>query len=71
MADRVASPPALSAAAAAFFVSGVSALVYQIAWQRILSLPSGVGIYSIAMIVAAFWPDSAWAAIWAASSAPA
>jgi len=42
------------AVGAAFFVSGISALVYQIAWQRILALHSGVGIYSIAMIVGAF-----------------
>jgi spermidine synthase len=47
-------PRALPAVGAAFFVSGISALVYQIAWQRILALHSGVGIYSIAMIVAAF-----------------
>jgi spermidine synthase len=38
----------------AFFVSGVSALVYQVAWQRILALQTGVGITSIALIVAAF-----------------
>jgi spermidine synthase len=38
----------------AFFVSGASALVYQVAWQRILALQTGVGITSIAMIVAAF-----------------
>ncbi len=37
-----------------FFLSGASALVYQVAWQRILALHSGVGLYSIAMIVAAF-----------------
>jgi hypothetical protein len=37
-----------------FFLSGASALVYQVAWQRILSLHSGVGLYSVAMIVAAF-----------------
>ncbi|MEE9126430.1 MAG: fused MFS/spermidine synthase, partial [Planctomycetota bacterium] len=37
-----------------FCVSGVPALIYQISWQRILSLHSGVGIYSVAMIVAAF-----------------
>src|SRR3989442_5507706 len=47
-------PGVLPAVGAAFFVSGISALVYQIAWQRILALHSGVGIYSIAMIVAAF-----------------
>ena len=41
-------------AGAAFLVSGAAGLVYQVAWQRILALMSGVGIYSIAMIVAAF-----------------
>lgn len=37
-----------------FFVSGIPALIYQVAWQRILCLHSGTGIYSIAMVVAAF-----------------
>jgi spermidine synthase len=37
-----------------FFLSGAAALVYQVVWQRILALQSGVGIYSIAIIVAAF-----------------
>jgi hypothetical protein len=37
-----------------FTVSGISALVYQVAWQRLLALHSGAGIYSVAMIVAAF-----------------
>jgi spermidine synthase len=37
-----------------FFISGISALIYQVAWQRILVFHSGVGIYSISMIVAAF-----------------
>jgi spermidine synthase len=46
--------PARVLVAAAFFLSGAAALVYQVAWQRILALQSGVGIYSIAMIVAAF-----------------
>ena len=31
-----------------------AALVYQVAWQRILALHSGVGLYSVTMIVAAF-----------------
>ncbi|HLA77236.1 MAG TPA: fused MFS/spermidine synthase [Vicinamibacteria bacterium] len=35
-------------------MSGASALVYQVAWQRILALHSGVGLFSVAMIVAAF-----------------
>jgi len=37
-----------------FFLSGAAAVVYQVVWQRILALQSGVGIYSIAIIVAAF-----------------
>lgn len=45
---------ALAVAAAAFLLSGAAGLVYQVAWQRILALMSGVGIYSIAVIVAAF-----------------
>lgn len=38
----------------AYLLSGISALIYQVAWQRILAIHSGVGIYSVAMIVAAF-----------------
>ena len=38
----------------AFFLSGAAALAYQVAWQRILALQTGVGLYSIAVIVAAF-----------------
>jgi spermidine synthase len=41
-------------AAALFLLSGAAALVYQVAWQRILALHSGAGLYSVAMIVAAF-----------------
>lgn len=37
-----------------FFFSGIPALVYQVAWQRMLTLQSGVGVYSVAMIVAAY-----------------
>ncbi len=37
-----------------FFISGTAALIYQVAWQRILVFHSGAGIYSISMIVAAF-----------------
>lgn len=44
----------VAVAAAVFALSGAAALVYQVAWQRILALQSGVGIYSVAMIVAAF-----------------
>lgn len=38
----------------AFVLSGAAALVYQVTWQRVLALHSGVGVYSVAMIVAAF-----------------
>ncbi len=37
-----------------YALSGFSALVYQVAWQRILAIHSGVGIYSVALIVSAF-----------------
>jgi predicted membrane-bound spermidine synthase len=37
-----------------FFLSGVAALVYQVVWQRILALQTGVGLHSIAVIVASF-----------------
>ncbi len=35
-------------------MSGFAALVYQVVWQRLLALHSGVGIYSVALIVSAF-----------------
>ncbi|HEX9189642.1 MAG TPA: fused MFS/spermidine synthase, partial [Vicinamibacteria bacterium] len=41
-------------AATLYLLSGVAALVYQVAWQRILALYTGVGLYSVAVIVAAF-----------------
>src|SRR5262245_34481809 len=46
--------PAVAAAGLLFLLSGAAALVYQVAWQRLLALHSGVGLYSVAMIVAAF-----------------
>ncbi len=47
-------PPRLPLVGIAFFLSGAAALAYQVAWQRILALQTGVGLYSIAIIVAAF-----------------
>src|ERR1051325_5266023 len=38
----------------AFFLSGAAALGYQVAWQRLLAFQTGVGLFSIATIVAAF-----------------
>jgi spermidine synthase len=40
--------------AAAFFLSGGAALVYQVVWQRLLTLHTGIGIVSVSLIVAAF-----------------
>jgi len=54
----VTRPPSsrgeLAAVGGLFVLSGAAALIYQVAWQRILVLHSGVGIYSVAIIVAAF-----------------
>ena len=44
----------IPAAAVLFFVSGFSALLYQVIWQRVLGIFSGVHIYSVTMIVTAF-----------------
>ncbi len=49
-----AGPWPLRIAAVCFVLSGAAALVYQVAWQRLLALSTGVGIYSIAAITAAF-----------------
>ena len=58
---RSVTAPALPAAetavrlAAFFFVlSGAAALVYQVTWQRLLALTTGVAVYSVAIITAAF-----------------
>jgi spermidine synthase len=44
----------LALASFLFLVSGFAALIYQVIWQRILGIFSGVHIYSITMIVTAF-----------------
>jgi spermidine synthase len=46
--------PRLPLVGAAFFLSGAAALAYQVSWQRVLALQTGVGLYSVAVIVAAF-----------------
>ena len=43
-----------ASAALLFLISGFAALVYQVIWQRMLGIFSGVHIYSITIIVAAF-----------------
>lgn len=41
-------------AAPLFVLSGTASLVYQVVWQRILALASGVGVVSVSVIVGAF-----------------
>lgn len=54
MSFKASEESQVNMAALIFVLSGAAALVYQVAWQRILALHSGVGLYSITMIVAAF-----------------
>jgi predicted membrane-bound spermidine synthase len=46
--------PRVAIAGLLFLFSGAAALVYQVVWQRLLALHSGVGLYSVSLIVAAF-----------------
>jgi predicted membrane-bound spermidine synthase len=53
--SRTPSPHGdIRTAAAFFFLSGAAALVYQVAWQRLLGLTTGVAVHSVAIITAAF-----------------
>lgn|GEM_PF-221567 len=51
---RMRARAPLSAFYVVFFVAGAPALLYQVTWQRVLSLHFGVDIYSTAVTVAAF-----------------
>src|SRR5471032_1673092 len=46
-----------------FFLSGFSALVYQVVWQRTLTLYYGVGAISITVIVTVFMAGLGFGAI--------
>jgi hypothetical protein len=37
-----------------FFASGVAALIFQVAWQRVLSLHAVMDLFSVTTVVAAF-----------------
>jgi predicted membrane-bound spermidine synthase len=37
-----------------FLLSGAAAIVFEVAWQRLLVLPSGIGTFSVSVVVAAF-----------------
>ena len=49
---------------AIFCVSGAPALIYQVAWQRILALHTGVGVYSVATIVTMYSPSAPIGTVW-------
>lgn len=53
-AARALPEPRFGLVALAFLLSGAAALVYQVVWQRILTLHTGIGVVSVALIVAAF-----------------
>ena len=42
---------------AVFFLSGIAALIYQIAWQRMLFTAFGVDLESITIIISVFMGD--------------
>ncbi len=44
----------LSSASILFFLSGITALLYQVVWQRMLGLFSGADVYAATIIVGAF-----------------
>ena len=57
--DHISHPPTVAPRRIAFcyfvyFISGMPALIYQVIWQRTLTLYFGVDIYSVAIIVAVF-----------------
>jgi predicted membrane-bound spermidine synthase len=46
--------PVVASACLLFVLSGAAGLIYQVAWQRILALTTGVTVHSVAIITAAF-----------------
>lgn len=52
--SSISSRMAIVIALPLFFISGFAALLYQVIWHRMLALFSGVDVYSVTVIVAAF-----------------
>jgi len=52
-----------------FFLSGAAALIYQVAWQRLLTVYYGVGSISIALIVSVYMAGLGLGALWGGSLA--
>jgi spermidine synthase len=55
--------PLIWSAMALFFLSGAAALLYQVAWQRMLALFSGVDLFSATITVAAFMAGMGFGAL--------
>lgn len=53
-AKIINSPGAITALFTLFFVSGFTALLYQVAWQRMLGLFSGSDVRSVTVVVASY-----------------
>ncbi|MEM7593452.1 MAG: fused MFS/spermidine synthase [Cyanobacteria bacterium P01_A01_bin.83] len=53
-AQIINSPGAITGLFTLFFVSGFTALLYQVAWQRILGLFSGSDVRSVTVVVASY-----------------
>ena len=66
---KASSPPdrLTKLLATVFFLSGLASLVYQVAWQRMLTLHYGVGSVSIAVIVTIYMFGLGLGRWWAAS----
>lgn len=52
--DRTATEPRQAPLWALFFLSGISALSYEVIWTRVLSLVFGVTAYAVATVLAAY-----------------
>jgi len=53
-----------------FFVSGLSALVYEVVWARLLGYVTGNSVYSVATVLATFMGGLAIGAFWGGRRAP-
>ncbi len=58
------SNPGIRLLKAIFFLSGITSLFYQVAWQRILTLFYGVGFISITLVVSVFMFGLGFGALW-------
>ncbi|NNP77199.1 hypothetical protein A7P54_12330 [Acinetobacter sp. Ac_3412] len=62
--NKIQQRKMLSSLAAIFFVSGFSALIYQVCWQRLLFTGFGVDLTSITVIVSVFMAGLGVGAYW-------